>query len=210
MGSQVRLLVASGNPKKRRELMELLAGAPVEVIGPEVFPNLPDVEETGATFEANADLKAVSASAHAGILALADDSGLEVDALGGRPGVHSARYASEGAANASGTANAGGAANASDEANRAKLLRELAGVPEERRTARFRCAIAVARGGKVVLRSAGAVEGRILEAERGSGGFGYDSLFVPRGHERTFAELSSQEKASLSHRGRALAALRPG
>ena len=197
MAQRPALLVASGNPKKQREFAELLAGAPIEIVGFEAFPNFPEIEETGATFEENADLKALAASRHAGILALADDSGLEVDALGGRPGVHSARYASV------------GPGNATDEANRAKLLRELKGIPNDRRTARFRCAIAVARDGKVVLRAAGAVEGRILEAERGAGGFGYDPLFVPAGHGRTFAEMDSQEKASLSHRGRALAALRP-
>jgi XTP/dITP diphosphohydrolase len=191
------LLVASGNPKKRRELAELLARAPVEIVGIEAFPNFPEIEETGATFEANADLKALAASRHAGILALADDSGLEVDALAGAPGVRSARYASE------------GPGNATDEANRAKLLRELEGIPNDRRTARFRCAISVALGGKVVLQTSGVVEGRILGAERGAGGFGYDPLFVPAGHARTFAEMDSQEKAALSHRGRALADLRP-
>lgn len=194
------LLVATTNAKKLAELVELLAGAPVRIVGSGDVAGLPEVEESGITFEENAALKATSASAASGFLALADDSGLEVDALGGAPGVRSARYA----------AAEGAAANASDAANRAKVLRELAGVPAARRTARFRCAIAVARDGKVVLRAAGAVEGTILERERGTGGFGYDPLFVPRGHDRTFAEMSSHEKAALSHRGRALAALRHG
>jgi XTP/dITP diphosphohydrolase len=203
------LLIATTNAKKLAELEEALAGLPVRLVGLDSFAGLAEVAETGATFEENAALKAVGVASQAFMLTLADDSGLEVDALDGRPGVRSARYAST------------GDANATDAANRAKLLAELRGVPAAKRTARFRCAIAVARGEEVVLTAAGAVEGRILEAERGSGGFGYDSLFVPlletqqngmsqiTAAERTFAEMPAEEKLALSHRGRAIAALRP-
>jgi XTP/dITP diphosphohydrolase len=193
-----RLFVATRNAKKLRELAERLLGANVRLVGAGDVPGVPEVDETGATFEENAHLKAVSASLHTQMLSLADDSGLEVDALGGAPGVKSARYAST------------GPGNASDEANRAKLLVELAGVDAPRRTARFRCAIAVARGGKVLLQSTGTVEGRILSEERGDGGFGYDPLFVPTGFDRTFAEMTGAEKAAISHRARAIAALAPG
>jgi len=193
----VRLVVASANRKKLAELIELLRGAPVEIVSAAEL-SLPDVEETGSTFEENAAIKAIAASRASGMLALADDSGLEVDALGGAPGVRSARYASN------------GPGNASDADNRAKLLSALRDVAEGRRTARFRCAIAVARGEEVVLRADGSVEGAILDRERGSLGFGYDPLFVPRGATRTFAEMPPDEKARWSHRARALAALRPG
>lgn len=195
--AKIPLFVATTNRKKLRELIDLLSDLPVEVIGATDAHGLPDVAETGATFDENAALKAVSAARHTGMLSLADDSGLEVDALGGAPGVHSARFASTG----------GG--NASDEANREKLILQLRGVPPARRTARFRCAIAIGRDGIVILRASGAVEGAILEAERGAGGFGYDPLFVASGQDRTFAEMSAAEKATLSHRARAIAALKP-
>lgn len=178
--------------------MELLAGAPFEIVGAgDISPPLPEIEETGATFDENAALKAQAASLHSGMLTLADDSGLEVDALGGSPGVLSARYATD------------NNKNASDGANRKKLLFALRDVSAPARSARFRCAIAVARGGKVILTSTGAVEGNIIETERGTGGFGYDPLFVPSGFDRTFAEMSTSEKAAISHRARALASLKP-
>jgi len=191
------LFVASTNRKKLAELVQVLAGAGVQIVSSADFPGLPEVDETGGTFAENAQLKAVSASGYTGLLSLADDSGLEVDALGGAPGVRSARFA------------AAGAGNASDEANRKKLLEELVNVAAPQRTARFRCAIAVAFRGKVVLQSSGAVEGIIIERERGTGGFGYDSLFVPSGFVKTFAELSAAEKSEISHRAQALVALKP-
>lgn len=190
------LLVVSGNPKKLAELVAMLGDAGVRVVGPADVGGVPEVEETGATFAENAALKAVAASRAAGRLALADDSGLEVDALGGAPGVRSARYAGD------------GTANASDAANRAKLLAALRGVPPDKRGARFRCAICVADGERVVLRAEGTVEGAILDRERGAGGFGYDPLFLPAGATRTFAEMDAEEKSRISHRGRALAQLR--
>lgn len=162
---------------------------------------LPEVEETGATFAENARLKALSAAIHARVPALADDSGLEVDALGGRPGVHSARYAGEGAA---------------DAANNAKLLDELRGAPLERRTARFVCAMALAApapvpgraftgGAAVLVEFRGELPGRIALEPRGKYGFGYDPLLELPERGQTAAELTLAEKNRISHRGRALA-----
>ena len=155
------------------------------------YPNVRLAPETGTTFEENAAIKAVSASHQIkGSHILADDSGIEVDALGGAPGVWSARFAGE---------------NADDEANRSKLLRELQNVsgPEER-SARFCCVMVVARDGEVVATVRGEVEGTLTLEERGDGGFGYDPIFIPDGYDRTFAELSAEEKNSISHRARAL------
>lgn len=153
-----------------------------------------EVVEDGETFAANAQLKAVTVSREVPGLVLADDSGLEVDSLGGLPGVRSARYAGE---------------EASDAANRKKLLGALAALPAgASRTARFRCVLVLARGGEVVGVFEGAAEGAIIEMERGAEGFGYDPLFLPTGFERTFAELSRAEKNALSHRGAAVAQLR--
>ncbi|MBL8694802.1 MAG: RdgB/HAM1 family non-canonical purine NTP pyrophosphatase [Planctomycetes bacterium] len=192
------LLVASSNKKKLAELVEFLRATPVTLRSLADVPAIPEPAETGATFAENAEIKARAYSSATGLLTLADDSGLEVDALGGAPGVHSARYAAP---------ETGAAGNADDAANRAKLLRELEPFAPIRRTARFRCAIAVARGSEIVLRAEGRVEGFVINTERGSGGFGYDPLFVPLGHKRTFAEMTSDEKAALSHRGRALRAI---
>lgn len=197
--SGLRLLLASGNPKKLAELRSILsnslAGA-FELLTPSDVGGLPEVEETGVTFAANAILKAHSGALASGLACLADDSGLEVDELLGAPGVRSARYAGE---------------RASDEQNRAKLLAELAGVPAGRRRGRFVCSLAlVLPDGRLAGLWNGRIEGHIALAERGSGGFGYDPLFScaegPASlRERTFAELSPAEKAQISHRGRALA-----
>jgi XTP/dITP diphosphohydrolase len=162
------------------------------------FPHCPEVVEDGATLEANATKKARELCACTGLVTLADDTGLEVDALGGAPGVISARWAGPGCTFAD---------------NIAKLLRELRDVPEERRTARFRCCIALASPatpGEVtrVQLFEGRIEGRITMAARGQGGFGYDSVFLVEGERRTLAELSLAAKNSLSHRARALAAAR--
>jgi XTP/dITP diphosphohydrolase len=185
-----RLLVASRNPKKLAELLRLLADAPVELVGLNGFPDAGEVEETGATFAENAALKAVGYCRATGLPTVADDSGLEVDAFGGAPGVRSARY---------------GGGHGDDAANVAKVLAELAGVPTDRRTARFRCCIAVADGRGVLATLSGVCEGRIAAAPRGANGFGYDPVFVPAaGDGRTMAQMPAAEKDALSHRGAAL------
>ena len=190
-----KLIIATSNPHKVEEI-----GAVLGQIGIQCMPmqdaGIPEPEEDGATFEANARIKAIAYAKALGVTVLADDSGLEVDALGGAPGVHSARYAGVGATRAE-----------RDAANNAKLLRELAGVPQERRTARFVCVLCVARpDGSIVAEARGHFEGSIGEAPRGSNGFGYDPLLVlPDG--RTSAELTSEEKNARSHRGNALRTL---
>ena len=192
-----RLLLATTNQGKLRELRAILASVPVELVGLEdAGPGPPPkVEETGATFLENARIKARAYAAWSGLAAVADDSGLEVDALGGAPGVHSARYA-------------GPAAD--DRANLDKLLRELAGVPPERRGARFRCSAVLAEpGGERRWHADAAWEGRIIEAPRGSNGFGYDPVFLPAGWDRTSAEVDEATKDAASHRGMAFRALRP-
>lgn len=157
-------------------------------------PEIDEVIEDGATFAENARLKVVAISRQLPGLVMADDSGLEVDSLGGAPGVYSARYAGEGA---------------TDETNRRKLLEEMARLsPGSSRAARFRCVLALARGGAAVATFDGAVEGRVVCAARGAGGFGYDPLFQPMGFEKTFAELSPAEKNAISHRAAAVAKLR--
>lgn len=179
-------MLATANPDKARELAALLEGFEV-ALRP---VDLPDVEETADTLEGNARLKAAAVMEATGELAVADDTGLEVDALDGRPGVRAARYAGPGATYAD---------------NVRKLLAELENVPSARRTARFRTvAVAVFPDGREVV-AEGTVEGRIAESPRGEAGFGYDPLFVPDGgNGRTFAEMSAAEKSTISHRGRAL------
>lgn len=190
----IRILVGSGNPKKKRELLELLGGLPLELASlADLDPVPPPPEETGETFEDNAILKARYYSEASGLPCLADDSGLEVDALGGRPGVRSARYA-------------GPAGD--DAANNALLLEELASRPDGERGARYVCAIALAHGDRVLFVGRGTCSGTILRAPRGNGGFGYDPLFLDPGLQRTFAEIGPEVKAVRSHRGRALGDLR--
>ena len=191
-----RLLLASANQGKLRELRTILGGLGVELVGlaEAGLGEPPEVEETGETFLENALLKGRAYAAWSGLAAVADDSGLEVDALGGAPGVRSARYAGQGA---------------SDQANLDKLLAAMAGVPPERRAARFRCA-AVLVDPQVGERHAEAAwEGRILDTPRGSGGFGYDPVFLPGGWDRTSAEVDQATKDAASHRGKAFRALRP-
>lgn len=196
-----RVLVATSNPGKLRDLAGAAAAHGVVIEALPGFNKLPAVIEDGATFEANARKKAEFCSKHAaGDLVLADDSGLEVDALGGAPGVRSARYA----ANDSGAPEH--SPNSEDEANNARLLRELHDVPDEFRTARFVCVIAVARSGHTLATFHGQAEGIILHSPRGSNGFGYDPLFYFAEIDKTFAELSAEEKASYSHRGAAFRA----
>lgn len=187
------LFLATHNAHKTREFAEMLGGDfALQDLG--AHPEIDDVAEDGATFAENARLKARAVSRQWPGLVLADDSGLEVDSLGGAPGVFSARYA-------------GG--NATDAANRWKLLEEMAMLaPNARRTARFRCVLVLARGGEVLATLDGAVEGEILRAERGQNGFGYDSLFQPIGFTKTFGQLSAGEKNALSHRAVAVAQLR--
>lgn len=186
------LVVATRNAGKLREIRELTAGRPLVWRGLDEFAGLADVEETGATFAENARLKALHYAAATSLPALADDSGLEVDALGGAPGVRSARYAG---------------APRDDTANNRKLIAALAGVPPARRTARFRCALALADKGVVLLEAEGAFEGLIVDEPRGTNGFGYDPHFLVPALGRTAAELPPAEKNARSHRGQALRAL---
>lgn len=184
----MKIVLATRNPGKLDELRALLRGLPVELVSSGEMPGAPEVEEDGATLEENARKKAVSLASFAGLPALADDTGLEVAALGGAPGVHSARFAGP---------------SASDADNRRKLLAELGN--DSDRTARFRTVLAFADGDYVRLFE-GTCDGAITTAESGSGGFGYDAIFAPDGDERTFAEMSREDKNEISHRGRALRA----
>jgi XTP/dITP diphosphohydrolase len=188
------VVFATRNPGKLAELRELVADLDVDVLSlDEIEREVPEVPEDGDTFEANAIKKARVVSAAARMPALADDSGLEVDALGGAPGVHSARYAG---------------AHGDDDANNDKLLAAMAGVPDGRRTARFRSVCAFADGDRV-LTADGACEGVILRERRGTGGFGYDPLFYVPELGATFAELGVGGKHGRSHRARAMKALKP-
>jgi len=186
-----RVLIATSNPGKLRDFAGAAMAHGITIVSLPDFDSLPGVREDGATFEANARKKAEHYSRFApGEIVLADDSGLEVDALGGAPGVHSARYAA--------TSPDG---NADDRANNARLLRELAHASD--RHARFVCVIAVARDGHTLSTFRGEADGLILDAPRGAGGFGYDPLFFFPAPAKTFAELSPEEKAAVSHRGAA-------
>ena len=189
----MKAVLASGNAGKVREFAQLLAARDIEVV-PQTAFGIATPEETGATFLDNALLKARHAAGATGLAALADDSGIEVDALGGRPGVWSARYAGVGATDAD---------------NLALLLHELAGVPEPRRSARYRCVLVFLRhpADPDPVVANGVWEGRILSAPRGSGGFGYDPIFQPQGLALSVAELPAQQKNLISHRGQALRAL---
>lgn len=185
----MKLLLASNNAKKRAELVRILGRHGVEVLVPADLGLALDPVEDGVTFADNARKKALAFAAVTDLPVLADDSGLAVDALDGAPGVRSARFAGE---------------PTDDARNRRLLLERMADVPEPARGARFVCALALARGDAVLAETSGACEGRILTAERGSGGFGYDPLFLDPGSGLTFAELDSSRKDALSHRGRAL------
>jgi len=188
------ITIATRNSHKTHEIQEILRSE-YEVRDLLGLSGVPDIPETGATFEENAILKAVGVSRYLDGLVLADDSGLEVDELAGAPGVFSARYAGE---------------KAKDSENVQKLLGELANTDRcQHRRARFRCVIAIARAGEVLGTFEGAVEGTIINAPRGSGGFGYDPVFVPDGFEKTFAELPPETKNRISHRARALQAVIP-
>ena len=184
-----QLLLATRNPHKTREFAEILG--PGFVVG-DLSAELkaPRVEETGSTFAENAILKAVAISKWCGGLAVADDSGLEVDVLNGAPGVYSARYAGS---------------DATDEQNIARLLSQLGACPAQAEiTARFRCVLALARAGEVLERFQGVVEGTIVDPPRGDRGFGYDPVFQPIGLSQTFGEMPAGEKNRMSHRGQAI------
>jgi len=187
------IILASSNQGKVREINQLLAGLDLHV-QPQTDFGVPDIEETGLTFVENAILKARNAAQHTGLPAIADDSGIEVDALNGAPGIYSARYAGIGA---------------SDQANLEKLLTELGDLPEEKRTARFQCLMVYMRHANdpTPLICQGSWEGRILFKPQGENGFGYDPVFYVPTHDCSSAELPADVKNSLSHRGQALSKL---
>jgi XTP/dITP diphosphohydrolase len=183
------VIIATKNPGKAREFEEIFASRGIEVRTLLDFPEIPDVEESGSTFEENAVLKAEAISQALNKMVIGDDSGLLVDALEGRPGIYSARYAGE---------------PKNDQNNTDKVLSELKDVPEVERTARFYCALAVAVPGQETMTVSGTCEGRILEERRGSNGFGYDPVFYVPEQGVAMAELSSDEKHKISHRANAL------
>lgn len=192
----VTVVLASRNAHKLIELRRILeqVGLSIELVGTDEFPDLPDVEETGTTFAANALLKARAVAAFTGLPAIADDSGIAVDALNGMPGIYSARWAGK---------------HGDDAANLNLLIAQLDHVPPSRRGAAFHCAAAIVtpEGDERVVE--GTVDGTLLTEPRGSNGFGYDPIFVPLGRQVTTAEMSDEEKDAISHRARALSALAP-
>jgi XTP/dITP diphosphohydrolase len=190
------ILLATSNPGKLREIRESLANLSVEVLGLADLPAVDEPAEDGLTFADNARAKAVYYSLATGRWCLADDSGLVVDALGGRPGVLSARYAAD-------ECPPNATREQIDQANNRKLLRDLSAVPDDKRTARFVCHLALADGQRVLLEASDTIEGRIGRGERGANGFGYDPLFIADGIGKTTAELSPAEKNAVSHRGKA-------
>ncbi len=197
MTERQRIVVATTNPHKLDEFRDILADVPCELVSPADLGLSVEVEETGETFAENAILKAIACAEAAHLPAFADDSGLEIDALGGEPGVYSARWAGE---------------DTPYEERFAILFRRLAGVPDERRTARYRCAIAIAQPAPFGLYDVvdGTLEGRIAHEARGHGGFGYDPIFFVPEEGRTVGEMRPAEKHRISHRARAAAAARGG
>ena len=188
-----KILIATGNLGKLREIRAELDGVPAEFVGLADVPKLGQVEEVHDSFGENADLKALQYSKMSGLWTLADDSGLQVDALGGEPGVRSARYAGQ---------------DCDDARNNAKLLAELAKVPEEKRGARFRCCLSLAGDGKIIARAEGVIEGRIAFSEKGKNGFGYDPLFYVPKCDCTTAQMEPKQKNAVSHRGQAIRAMK--
>lgn len=191
-----RLVLATRNAHKVEEMRDMLGGLPVELVGMDTYPNALEPEETGVTFGENARIKAQAAARVSGEYALADDSGIVIDALNGRPGVYSARWAGPGSGAPEWIA---------------KTLAELNGVPGAERTARYLCALALASpDSAIIAETEGIFEGRIAAAPRGTGGFGYDPIFLLNDNsERTAAELMPEEKHALSHRGKAVRAMLP-
>ncbi len=188
------LLIASNNPGKLREASAILASLPLRIITPGELGLDLDVPETGSTYAENARIKARAFAGRSGLLALADDSGLEVFALGGWPGLHSARFAGSGA---------------SDQARYTELLRRLAGVPDGQRGARFVCHVALSDPNAIIAEGVGILDGRIARSPSGTGGFGFDPIFIPDGYTCTIAELPIEIKNVISHRARAIASIRP-
>jgi len=184
----LQIVLATHNRGKMEEMSAILGHLPVELLTLDAFPEIGDIPETGNTLKENAFIKAETVHRLTGLPALADDTGLEVDALNGAPGIYSARYAG---------------ADATFDDNCQKMLKELHGIPIEKRTARFRTVIAFVNGGEKEWVE-GVAEGRIIEDKRGIGGFGYDPIFYYPPLRKTFAELDSVEKNSISHRGKAL------
>ena len=186
---KLRILVATGNIGKIAELEKLLAGLPIELLSLKNFSEVAEVEETGFSFTENAALKAKGYAVQTGVMSLADDSGLEVDALGGAPGIYSARYAGE---------------NVGDKVRIEKLLDEMRNADSADRSARFVCAMAITgKNGEILHIAEGFCEGAIALAPRGANGFGYDPVFIPTGFDKTFGELSDEVKQKISHRARA-------
>ena len=184
-----KILLGSKNKGKIQEFQEAFEDSQIEILSLNDFPDCPDAPETGNSFEENASQKALFYQKFTGLPSLADDSGIEVDALDGAPGIYSARYAGE---------------PVNDLANNRKLLENLEGIPSEKRTGRFVCVLALAKNGQIVQLSRGTAEGIVLEAPRGENGFGYDPLFFVPNLKKTMAELSITEKRQISHRGEAL------
>ena len=184
----MQIILATHNRGKMEEMSAILGHLPVELLALDAFPEIGDIPETGNTLKENAFIKAETVHRLTGLPALADDTGLEVDALNGAPGIYSARYAG---------------ADATFDDNYQKILKELHGIPVEKRTARSRTVIAFVNGGEKEWVE-GVAEGRIIEEKRGIGGFGYDPIFYYPTLRKTFAELDSVEKNSISHRGKAL------
>ena len=189
-----KIVIASRNDHKIEEMRRILeqAGFDWELVGTAEFPGLPDIEETGSTFAANAMLKARGVSEFTGLPAIGDDSGLCVDALNGMPGILSARW--------SGT-------HGNDRANLELLLAQISDVPADRRNASFVCAAAYVHPDGTEFVVEAAMNGSLIDSVRGDNGFGYDPIFIPQGHQVTSAQMSSEEKDAISHRGKALAAL---
>ena len=192
----IELVVATRNKHKTREIQHIL-GPEFRVGDLRAHPEVSEIHETGTSFEENAKLKALAASRQLPTLVIADDSGLEVDALGGAPGIYSARYAG---------------ANATERDKIEKLLGELTRVraTDDRRRARFRCVVALAHDGNLLRTFEGVVEGRIADQMRGDAGFGYDPIFIPEGFEQTFGELAPEVKNTISHRAKAIRAATVG
>lgn len=190
MTKPTELLIATSNPGKVRELSTLLSNIPLRLKNLTDLHNIREVEETSATIRQNAELKAAGYARQSGLWSLADDSGLEVKALDGAPGVHSSRFAGEGA---------------SDAEKMAKVLNELAAIPDASREARFVCVMSIADNkGKIIFTAEGICSGKIANEPRGTNGFGYDPIFTPDGFDKTFGELPGDVKQQISHRARAV------
>ena len=192
-----RIVLATTNPGKLREIRQALGDLPIDVLGPETFGEIDEPAEDGSTFAANAAIKACYYARATHTWCLADDSGLVVDALDGAPGVLSARYAAQKVPASAGRGEI-------DAANNAKLLEDLADIPDQQRTARFVCHLALSDGQTILLEACGTVEGRIASAPSGQNGFGYDPLFIADETGCTVADLSAERKNQISHRGKAV------